>query len=144
MRVFGWIAAALVLSLTTPVLAQEDWDNFKFPEDGFEVNFPGKPKVENITWVSQYRYNLPAKLFSANHGKEQYTVTVVDYRPVLKLGEAAATMARSPGAMQLRTLQTMAEISAERNSTIIFPIPVEILDMFRRGGDEGNGAGPAR
>src|SRR5947208_3871124 len=47
-----------------------------------------------------------------------------------KLGEAAQTMARSPGAMQLRTLQTMAEISAERNSTIIFPIPVELLDIF--------------
>jgi hypothetical protein len=40
-------------------------------------------------------------------------------------------MAASPGAMQLRTLQTMAEISAERNSTIIFPIPVELLDVFR-------------
>jgi regulator of protease activity HflC (stomatin/prohibitin superfamily) len=48
-----------------------------------------------------------------------------------KLGEAAATMARSPGAMQLRTLQTMAEISAERNSTIIFPIPVELVDLVR-------------
>ena len=48
-----------------------------------------------------------------------------------KLGEAAMTMARSPGAMQLRTLQTMAEISAERNSTIIFPIPVELLDVFK-------------
>src|SRR5436190_3816160 len=47
-----------------------------------------------------------------------------------KLGEAAGTMARNPGAMQLRTLQTMAEISAERNSTIIFPIPVELLDIF--------------
>jgi hypothetical protein len=33
--------------------------------------------------------------------------------------------------MQLRTLQTMSEISAERNSTIIFPIPVELLDVFR-------------
>jgi regulator of protease activity HflC (stomatin/prohibitin superfamily) len=59
------------------------------------------------------------------------------------LGDAAATMARSPGAMQLRTLQTMAEISAERNSTIIFPIPVEILDVFRRSIGDGNGAGSA-
>ena len=48
-----------------------------------------------------------------------------------KLGQAATTMAASPGAMQLRTLQTMSEISAERNSTIIFPIPVELLDVFR-------------
>ena len=39
MRVLPWIATALVLSLGTPALAQE-WDNFKFPEDGFEVNFP--------------------------------------------------------------------------------------------------------
>lgn len=90
MRVISWMAAALILCLATPVLAQEDWDNFKFPEDGFEVNFPGKPKVENTTWVSQYRYNLPAKVFSASHGKEQYKVTVIDYRPVLKLGEERA------------------------------------------------------
>ena len=48
-----------------------------------------------------------------------------------KLGQAAAMMASSPGAMQLRTLQTMAEISVERNSTIIFPIPIELLDIFR-------------
>jgi hypothetical protein len=45
MRLISWMAAAVALSLATPVLAQEAWDNFKFPEDGFEVNFPGKPKV---------------------------------------------------------------------------------------------------
>ena len=49
----------------------------------------------------------------------------------VKLGEAADVIARSPGALQLRQLQTMAEISVENNSTIIFPIPIEILDAFR-------------
>ena len=48
-----------------------------------------------------------------------------------KLGQAAMIMASSPGAMQLRTLQTMAEISVERNSTIIFPVPIELLEVFR-------------
>jgi regulator of protease activity HflC (stomatin/prohibitin superfamily) len=48
-----------------------------------------------------------------------------------KLGEAAVVMATSPGALQLRTLQTMVEISAERNSTIIFPFPVELLEAFQ-------------
>jgi regulator of protease activity HflC (stomatin/prohibitin superfamily) len=48
-----------------------------------------------------------------------------------KLGQAAAQMASAPGAMQLRTLQTMAEISVERNSTIIFPVPIELLDALR-------------
>ena len=44
-----------------------------------------------------------------------------------KLGEAADVIHRSPGALQLRQLQTMAEISAENSSTIIFPIPIEIM-----------------
>jgi len=47
-----------------------------------------------------------------------------------RLAEAARLMA-SPGAMQLRTLQTMVEISTEQNSTIIFPIPTEVMDAFR-------------
>jgi regulator of protease activity HflC (stomatin/prohibitin superfamily) len=48
-----------------------------------------------------------------------------------KLAEAADIIAASPGSMQLRQLQTMAEISSENNSTIIFPIPVELLEAFR-------------
>ena len=44
-----------------------------------------------------------------------------------KLGEAADVINRSPGALQLRQLQTMVEISAENTSTIIFPIPIEIM-----------------
>jgi regulator of protease activity HflC (stomatin/prohibitin superfamily) len=47
-----------------------------------------------------------------------------------KLGQAADVIANSPGALQLRQLQTMVEISAEKNSTIIFPIPVELLEAF--------------
>lgn len=48
----------------------------------------------------------------------------------VKLSQAAAAMS-SPAAMQLRTLQTMAEISTERNSTIVFPIPVEIMHAVK-------------
>jgi hypothetical protein len=90
MRVMSCLAAAVALSLATPVFAQEEWDNFKFPEDGFEVNFPGKPQVQATTWMSQYRYSLPAKVYSATHGRERYSVTVVDYRVLPKLGEARA------------------------------------------------------
>jgi regulator of protease activity HflC (stomatin/prohibitin superfamily) len=49
----------------------------------------------------------------------------------VKLGEAATVIASSPGALQLRQLQTMVEIAAEKNSTIIFPIPVELLEAFQ-------------
>jgi regulator of protease activity HflC (stomatin/prohibitin superfamily) len=44
-----------------------------------------------------------------------------EMQSAVKLGEAADTMSKHPVALQLRTLQTMAEISVEKNSTIIFP-----------------------
>ncbi len=53
-----------------------------------------------------------------------------------ELSEAADKLTASPGALQLRTLQTLAEVSTERNSTLIFPIPVELLPMI--GGDRTN------
>jgi regulator of protease activity HflC (stomatin/prohibitin superfamily) len=46
------------------------------------------------------------------------------------LSKAAAELEAHPAAMQLRTLSTMTEVSAERNSTLIFPIPVELLRFF--------------
>ena len=45
-----------------------------------------------------------------------------------KLGEAAAIIRAEPGALQLRQLQTIVEISAENNSTIIMPIPMQLLE----------------
>ena len=50
-----------------------------------------------------------------------------------KLGEAADIMSAHPVALQLRTLQTMAEISVEKNSTIIFPIPSDIMAPSAQG-----------
>jgi regulator of protease activity HflC (stomatin/prohibitin superfamily) len=48
-----------------------------------------------------------------------------------KLGQAADVMYASPGALQLRQMQTLIEISAEKNSTIIFPMPVELLEAAK-------------
>jgi regulator of protease activity HflC (stomatin/prohibitin superfamily) len=47
-----------------------------------------------------------------------------------KLAQAAGELARSPTSMQLRYLQTLTEIASERNSTLIFPLPVELLSSF--------------
>ncbi len=47
-----------------------------------------------------------------------------------KLVEAAAKLATQPTALQLRYLQTLAEIATENSSTIVFPIPIELLSPF--------------
>jgi regulator of protease activity HflC (stomatin/prohibitin superfamily) len=47
-----------------------------------------------------------------------------------QLQEAAATLAQEPAALQLRYLQTLTEIAVEKNSTILFPLPIEFLQVF--------------
>jgi regulator of protease activity HflC (stomatin/prohibitin superfamily) len=48
-----------------------------------------------------------------------------------KLSQAAAIIDREAGAMTLRYLQTLTEIAAEKNSTIVFPLPIELLRMLK-------------
>ncbi len=47
-----------------------------------------------------------------------------------KLSEAAKTMAETPGAMHLRTLATLNDLSSDKSNTIVFAMPVEILKYF--------------
>ncbi|MGH7742711.1 MAG: slipin family protein, partial [Candidatus Eiseniibacteriota bacterium] len=50
-----------------------------------------------------------------------------EYQAATRLAEAAAVIAREPAAIQLRYLQTLAEIATENNSTTIFPVPIDFL-----------------
>jgi regulator of protease activity HflC (stomatin/prohibitin superfamily) len=56
-----------------------------------------------------------------------------------KLAEAAGVIAAQPVSITLRYLQTLTEIAAEKNSTIIFPVPMELLELLKRaaGRDQG-------
>jgi len=47
-----------------------------------------------------------------------------------ELSEAAAKLYESPGALQLRALQTLAEVASEHNSTLVFPVPIELLQGY--------------
>jgi regulator of protease activity HflC (stomatin/prohibitin superfamily) len=47
-----------------------------------------------------------------------------------KLAEAGRIIASSPGTLQLRYLQTLTEIASERNSTILFPLPIDLIQSF--------------
>jgi len=53
-----------------------------------------------------------------------------EMQAAVKLADAAAALGKSPGSMQLRYLQTLVEIAAENNSTTIFPVPVDLLELF--------------
>jgi regulator of protease activity HflC (stomatin/prohibitin superfamily) len=55
-----------------------------------------------------------------------------EYQASKRLAAAANVMARDPAALQLRLLQTVVEVAAEKNSTLVMPVPVELLRFFER------------
>ena len=55
-----------------------------------------------------------------------------EFDSAAKLVEAAALMATQPMTLQLRYLQTLAEIGVEKNTTIVFPLPMELMNLLNR------------
>jgi hypothetical protein len=78
---------ALLLSMPA-VAAAQDWQVYVNQQDAFTVNFPGQPRISEITWKSQLGFTLPARVYSAEKGKERFSVTVVNYQPLEAQGIA--------------------------------------------------------
>jgi len=55
-----------------------------------------------------------------------------EFQAAEKLSQAARIIAENPIALQLRYLQTLSDISAENATTIVFPLPIELFEMFRK------------
>ena len=79
------LSVIALLMMAVPAAGQE-WDLYTNVQDGFQVNFPGKPKVTETTWTSQLNYTLPARIYSAERGRERYSLTVVDYSSIEQQG----------------------------------------------------------
>ena len=95
------IPAALIVLVAPPAAAQ-DWEPFPSIEDGFRANFPGPPKVESITYTTEYRAALPARVYRGADALGRYSTTVVDYRDIERIhNERAAKCLSAKGANQL-------------------------------------------
>ncbi len=96
-------------------------------------------------WATSHQRRPDARGgFLARHGAPD--VDRYSRRAAATLGNAAEILEAHPAAMQLRVLSTMAEVSAERNSTLIFPLPMEILrlvDTLRGVAQPPGGQSPA-
>jgi regulator of protease activity HflC (stomatin/prohibitin superfamily) len=65
-----------------------------------------------------------------------------EFQAAAKLGEAADVISRNPVTIQLRYLQTLLEIGSEQNSTIVFPLPIDLIGpLLHAVGGHGVGAG---
>ncbi len=64
-----------------------------------------------------------------------------EFQAAAKLGEAADVISRNPVTIQLRYLQTLLEIGSEQNSTIIFPLPIDLIGPLMQAANAVNGHG---
>jgi len=65
-----------------------------------------------------------------------------EYQASKKLAQAATVMSADPAALQLRLLQTVVEVAGEKNSTLVMPVPVELLRFFDRAARPATAAQP--
>ena len=88
MRLIGFISTAFASFIVTSALAQS-WFEFVSEEEMFGINMPAPPVVEEITYQTEYRAELPAKVFTAMDQGAVYKVTVVDFSDTPLGGERA-------------------------------------------------------
>uniref|UniRef100_A0A914CC85 Band 7 domain-containing protein n=1 Tax=Acrobeloides nanus TaxID=290746 RepID=A0A914CC85_9BILA len=87
-------------------------------------------EVKDVRLPIQMQRAMAAEAEAAREAKAKFIAAEGEQRASVALREAANTIAESPAALQLRYLQTLSTISAEHNSTIVFPFPIEMFSFF--------------
>jgi len=92
-------------------------------------------EIKDVRLPQQMQRAMAAEAEATRDARAKVIAAEGEQKSSKALKEAADIIATSPAALQLRYLQTLNSISAEKNSTIIFPLPMELLGAF--GGDDG-------
>jgi len=87
-------------------------------------------EIKDVELPEQMRRAMAREAESERERRAKVIHARGEYEAAEMLGEAARTLEVHPAALQLRTLATLAEISVEKNSTIVFPLPFEVMRVF--------------
>lgn len=158
-KVMDYIRATSLVAQTTlrSVLGQSDMDELLSKRDELNqrlqqiIDEATEPWGVKVTAVEVRDVGLPAEMIRAmarqaeaereRRGKVIHAAG--EFEASKKLAEAGAVMAAEPVTLQLRYLQTLTEIASEKNSTVVFPIPIDLIQMFMQNAT-GNGGSAHR
>ena len=110
------------------------------------IDFQTEPWGIKVTTVEVKNVDLPMEMQRAiakqAEAERERRAKVIhaegEFQASQKLADAANIIATAPSALQLRFLQTLTEIATEKNSTIIFPVPIDLIKPFlEKWGKEG-------
>ena len=87
-------------------------------------------EVKDVRVPEQLQRAMAAEAEAAREARAKVIAAEGEHKASRALRQAAEVIIESPAALQLRYLQTLNGISAENNSTIIFPVPIDIMNSF--------------
>ena len=148
LNVENYMYATSQLAQTTlrSVLGQQELDDLLAQRDKINKNLQEILDLHTEPWgikissVEVKKVDLPQEMQRAiakqAEAERERRAKVIhaegEFQAAQKLSDAAQIMTVNPAAIQLRYLQTLTEISVEKNSTIIFPVPLDLLSMFMK------------
>ena len=158
-KVLDYFRATSLVAQTTlrSVLGQSDMDELLSKRDEVNqrlqhiIDDATEPWGIKVTIVEVRDVSLPADMINAMsrqaQAERERRAKVIhaegEFEASKRLAEAGKVMADQPVTLQLRYLQTLTEIASERNSTVVFPIPIDLINMFLNG-RAGTGTTAAR
>ncbi|MGA3164558.1 MAG: slipin family protein [Terriglobia bacterium] len=89
-----------------------------------------KVEVRQVDLPQEMQRAIAAQAEAERERRAKIIHADAEYQASAKLAEAAAVIAKEPVAITLRYLQTLVEIGTEKNTTVVFPVPVELLSAL--------------
>src|SRR3989449_4693149 len=145
-KVMDYFRATSLVAQTTlrSVLGQSELDELLSKRDELNqrlqhiIDESTEPWGIKVTIVEVRDVSLPADMINAMSRQAQAEreprAKVIhaegEFEAAARLREAGDVMAAQPATLQLRYLQTLTEIASEKNSTVVFPIPIDLISMF--------------
>ncbi len=93
-------------------------------------------EIKEVELAEQMKRMMAAQAEAERERRAKIIHADGEFQASERLAQAGAIIGREPTTLQLRYLQTLTEIASERNSTIIFPLPINIFEAFSRMGSK--------
>jgi regulator of protease activity HflC (stomatin/prohibitin superfamily) len=98
---------------------------------GIEID---RVEIKDVALPESMKRSMARQAEADRERRARIIVADGEYQAANKLSDAARIMSQTPSALQLRLLQTIVEVAAEKNSTLVLPFPVELLRFLENAG----------
>lgn len=141
---FFYATSQIAQTTLRSILGQSQLDDLLTKRDELNaelqkvIDFQTEPWGIKVTTVEVKNVDLPAEMQRAiakqAEAERERRAKIIhadgEFQASQKLADAAQIISSQPMALQLRYLQTLVEVSAEKNSTTIFPVPIDLIKVF--------------